>query len=178
MTDLSNLFNSPPSAPPPVDYAPRSPSASPGPSRHRDLPSTEALFLSPGSALDSPRPVGRTRPRADSEPGSPSRPSLGQAAAQKRTDAPYPDWLDEPATTPPGSMPMGPSGQGGYGAGDNAPEPYTRNGVYDPLAGLGGGAVGGDGDAGDAPTGKKRVLPKIDAERRVSTARQCVRGIC
>lgn len=86
-------------------------------------------------------------------------------AAQKRTEPPYPAWLDEPATPPPGSMDLGPSGQGGYAAGDNAPEPYTRNGVYDPLAGLGGGLAGGDGDGGDAPTGKKRVLPKIDAER-------------
>lgn len=64
-------------------------------------------------------------------------------------------------------MDLGPSGQGGYGAGDNAPELYTRNGVYDPLAGLGGGLAGGDGDGGDAVTGKKRVLPKIDAERWV-----------
>lgn len=159
MSDLANLFNSPPSAAPPAEYAPRSPSASPGPSRQRGSPSGEALFLSPGSAFDTPQARNKRKsPTRDRVPTPPPQPRFDAYRSALAESEP---WLDEPVSPPAGSL--GPSGQGAYRT--EAAQAYMQDGVYDPLAGLGGG--NGEGDQGDEPARKKRTMPKIDAERLV-----------
>ncbi|WVQ83388.1 hypothetical protein IAT38_005529 [Cryptococcus sp. DSM 104549] len=189
MPDIIDLFNSPPSAPPPRLPRSRSRSGTPGtPPRPNANGGADPLFFSPGASIDgSPRVGRRASPaRGGVSLGGTSAPgggagSTSAAAAAAAAAAPA------PAPAPPKAGPSGlvrirhsnlDAGTGaGTTAGGNGFASTSYAGAFGGWGGGGGGlldgtrgAGGGDGDEEEEEGGrkKKRAIAKVDADRLLS----------
>lgn len=156
MADLDNLFNSPPRSPPRRSLPPDSPPTPvAGPSR--SSPSANPLFLSPGSATDTPR-----RPTAAQRAGFPVV-DLNDAPADVDADDPINfDWDFD--YTRAAARPAATSRGLGTTQRDRDVDIARPNGDFedalDPFAAV----RNGDEDGEGAPK-KRRVMAKVDADR-------------
>lgn len=175
MADLSNLFDSPPAPPParsPRAVTPDSPSA--GPSRIRN---NDALFLSPGSVLDSPvqkRTNGNYQPKDFRDKTSKDNHKnarnpldvdmdMGMDLGFDFDDNDF-DINDLPAIPPP--LPDRPSNNDDLNSNGMKRPNGDFEHMLDPFAGLNRNNGGDrDGNEGDGISKRKREVAKVDADR-------------